>query len=143
MNKIILVLLRLGLGFIFLWAFFDKLFGLGFATAPERAWIRGGSPTYGFLTNAPQGPFAFFFKSLAGNPIIDWIFMIGLLSVGISLLTNYLIKLGAVAGIIMLVLMYLAVLPPENNPIIDDHMIYALILAYIGFQKKEVVLVKQ
>lgn len=134
MTKHIFSALRIGLGFIFLWAFIDKLFGLGFATPAARAWINGGSPTMGFLTNAVKGPFALFFQSLAGNTLVDWVFMIGLLGVGISLLFNMFVRLGSLAGIIMLVLMYLAVLPPENNPIIDDHIIYALVLALLAYR---------
>jgi hypothetical protein len=42
---------RIALGWTFLWAFTDKLLGLGFATEPQNAWIRGGSPTFGFLTS--------------------------------------------------------------------------------------------
>ena len=52
--------LRLAMGWTFLWAFLDKLLALGFATGrnPETgvvdrfgdaAWIYGGSPTDGFL----------------------------------------------------------------------------------------------
>ena len=41
--------IRLALGWVFLWAFLDKLFGLGHATPAKRAWINGGSPTKGFL----------------------------------------------------------------------------------------------
>lgn len=136
MNKNIISLLRIGLGFIFLWAFFDKLFGLGFATTVDKAWIHGGSPTYGFLAFAAKGPFAMFFKSLAGNPLVDWVFMIGLLGVGLSMIFNYFVKLGSIAGILMVVLMYLAVLPPENNPVIDDHIIYALVFLLLAYQAK-------
>lgn len=136
MNKNIVSLLRISLGFVFLWAFFDKLFGLGFATAVDKAWINGGSPTYGFLTFATKGPFAMFFKSIAGNPLVDWIFMIGLLAVGVSLIFNYLVKIGSIAGLLMVMLMYLAVFPPENNPIVDDHIIYALVFILLAYQAK-------
>ena len=50
--------LRLALGWMFLWAFLDKMFGLGHETAAEDAWINGGSPTEGFLAFAAAGPFA-------------------------------------------------------------------------------------
>ena len=40
-----LALSRILLGFVFLWAFLDKTFGLGFATAAEKAWVAGGSPS--------------------------------------------------------------------------------------------------
>lgn len=132
-----MILLRLSMAAIFLWAFIDKLFGLGFATTSEKAWINGGSPTYGFLMNATKGPFATFFQSLANMPITDWLFMGGLLFVGGTLLFNRFIKWGAVAGIAMMVLMYLAVFPPANNPAIDDHIIYALVLALLMFNKKK------
>lgn len=44
-----LALLRLATGWIFLWAFLDKTFGLGFSTPIDRAWINGGTPSQGFL----------------------------------------------------------------------------------------------
>src|SRR5688572_6497157 len=105
MERVLFLKLRLVMALIFLWAFFDKLFGLGFATAPENAWIKGVSPTYGFLINATQGPFAEFFQSLAGMVAVDWLFMLGLLFVGLTLLLNRWIKWGAVAGSLMMLLM--------------------------------------
>ena len=38
--------LRLSLGWIFLWAFLDKMFGLGHETTSAQAWINGGHPTW-------------------------------------------------------------------------------------------------
>ncbi len=127
-------MLRLAMGFIFLWAFFDKVFGLGFATTSEQAWINGGSPTSGFLTFAAKGPFANIFHALAGVAVVDWLFMLGLLFIGLTLLFNKYVKWGCLAGSLMLVLMYLALLFPANNPMIDDHIIYILVLALIAFK---------
>mgnify|MGYP003405051973 CR=1 FL=1 len=128
--------LRLSMSFIFIWAFLDKTFGFGFATTIEKAWIKGGSPTYGFLTNGTKGPFAEFFQSLAGIAFVDWAFMIGLLFIGLTLLLNRYVKWGTVAGIVMMLLMYLASFPPENNPIVDEHIIYIFVLAIIAFEGK-------
>lgn len=125
--------LRVLMGFIFLWAFLDKMFGFGLATKSAGAWIHGGSPTSGFLAHAVQGPFTSFFNSLAGIAIIDWLFMLGLLFVGITLLTNRFVKWGSLAGILLMILMYLALLWPANNPFVDEHIIYAILLGYIGF----------
>lgn len=136
MHKKIMSLLRIGLGLIFAWAFFDKLFGLGFATLPEKAWIAGGSPTYGFLAMASKGPFEGIFKAIAGNAVVDWLFMLGLLFVGVTLLLNRFVRWGSLAGLAMVVLMYLAVLPPENNPVLDDHIIYALVFLLLAHQAK-------
>jgi thiosulfate dehydrogenase [quinone] large subunit len=133
-QKIVLVLLRLAMGFIFLWAFIDKMFGLGFATTPDKAWLKGGSPTAGFLSSLTKGPFVNIFHSLATMPAVDWLFMAGLLFTGVTLIFNRYVKWGALAGSLMLILMYLALLMPENNPIIDEHIVYILVLALIALR---------
>lgn len=135
-QKTIFTLLRFAMGFVFLWAFLDKTFGLGFATTGDKAWINGGSPTSGFLANAVKGPFAEFFHSLAGVAIVDWMFMLGLLFVGVTLVMNRYVFWGALAGVAMMILMWLALLFPENNPIIDEHIIYALVLALFALKSK-------
>lgn len=134
-----LVGLRLAIGFEFLWAFFDKTFGLGYATPAAHAWINGGSPTKGFLSGA-IGPFQSVFTSIAGAPIVDWLFMLGLLGVGVALILGVAVRISAVSGALMLALMYLAVWVPSTtaggqpsgstNPIVDEHIvgIFGLIL---------------
>lgn len=130
---------RIGLGLIFLWAFFDKLWGLGNTTCQDpqtgaihrfcdAAWVHGGSPTTGFLSHATKGPFADTFQNLANNGLVDWLFMLGLLGVGVGLTFGIFMRLSVFLGVIMLALMYLAVLPPANNPLLDDHIIYILLL---------------
>jgi thiosulfate dehydrogenase [quinone] large subunit len=136
-EKIILVTLRLTMSFIFLWAFFDKLFGLGFATTTAKAWINGGSPTTGFLTFGVKGPFVEIFQSLAGLMVVDWLFMLGLLFVGTTLLLNRYVFWGAISGIIMMLLMWLSLLFPENNPFVDDHIVYSLVLALFAINDKK------
>lgn len=133
-QKIVFIALRLVMGFIFLWAFFDKVFGLGFATTPEKAWIQGGSPTFGFLSFGVKGPFAEIFHSLAGVAVVDWLFMMGLLFVGTTLILNKYVKWGCIVGGLMMILMYLALLLPENNPIFDEHIVYILVLTLIAFR---------
>jgi thiosulfate dehydrogenase [quinone] large subunit len=119
---------RLALGWIFLWAFLDKLFGLGHSTPSTRAWINGGSPTKGFLTNSPTGPLKDFYTSLAGAAWADWLFMIGLAGIGAALILGIGLRVAAATGALLLVMMWSAVLPPENNPFMDDHLIYAAVL---------------
>ncbi|GIW66973.1 MAG: hypothetical protein KatS3mg095_0871 [Candidatus Parcubacteria bacterium] len=145
--QITLGLLRLSLGWIFFWAFLDKLFGLGFSTCrnPETnivsyfcrdAWLNGGSPTFGFLKFAVKGPMAEIFKSMAGNSIVDWLFMLGLLGVGFGLLLGIFMKLSTFFGGLMLGLMYLAgFLPPAHNPFIDEHIVYIIVMALLCFSE--------
>lgn len=129
------VVARLSLGWIFLWAFFDKLWGLGFNTAPDKAWIVGGSPTMGFLSFATTGPFAELFKSMAGNVFIDILFMGGLLLLGVALILGIGMRLAGYGGAIMMLLMYLAVLPKEHNPFLDEHIVYAALLILLAEYK--------
>lgn len=140
-------LARIAMGFVFLWAFFDKLLGLGFSTCREassgavnvlceRAWLTGGSPTNGFLKFGTSGPLADFYQELAGNPLVDWLFMLGLLGIGLALILGICMRLAVVSGVLLLLMMYAAALPPANNPLVDDHIIYALLL--IGLLKVNV-----
>ncbi len=119
--------LRIAMGWMFLWAFLDKVFGLGFATKAGSGWLAGVSPTKGFLMNATKGPFVELFQNLAGNPLVDWLFMLGLLGIGLALLLGIAVRFASYCGIVMMVLMFLSLLPPTNNPIIDEHIIYALV----------------
>lgn len=129
-----LAVVRVLLGFIFLWAFFDKWLGLGYATESAKAWVNGGSPTTGFLTFGvnSEGPFFNFFSGLAGQMWVDWVFMLGLLGLGVALVFGVALKLAAVSGGLLLVLMWAAVLPLENNPIVDDHIVYAVVLMAVA-----------
>lgn len=119
---------RVSLGWTFLWAFLDKTFGLGFATAAEDAWLAGGSPTFGFLNFGTEGKILHdFFAGLAG-PAADWAFMIGLVGIGTALILGIGMRIAAVAGAVMMTLMWAASLRLENNPFMDDHIIYAIVL---------------
>lgn len=118
---------RVALGAIFLWAFLDKLFGLGYATPSEASWINGGSPTEGFLAHA-TGPFDGIYHDIAGAGVVDLLFMAGLAGVGIALIAGVAMRPAAASGALMMVLMWTASLPLETNPVLDDHIIYALVL---------------
>jgi thiosulfate dehydrogenase [quinone] large subunit len=133
-----LAVLRIAFGLTFLWAFLDKLLALGFHTGYDQegnldrfgdaAWINGGSPTEGFLAFGvnPDSPFAGFFNGLAGYPVVDWLFMLGLLGIGTALTLGIGMRLAAITGALLYLMMYAAVMVPENNPVIDDHVIGAI-----------------
>jgi thiosulfate dehydrogenase [quinone] large subunit len=135
--------IRLSLGWTFLWAFLDKTFALGFATGKDAAtgavdyfgpaaWINGASPTEGFLSFGTSGPLAGFYQGLAGNAVVDWLFMVGLLGIGLALMLGIGMRIAAVSGALMLLMMWSAALLPANNPFMDDHIVYALALGLLA-----------
>lgn len=123
---------RIGMGWVFLWAFLDKTFGLGFATTSENAWLNGGSPTFGFLNFGTEGKiFHDFFAGLSG-PLADWTFMVGLLGIGVALTLGIGMRIAAVTGSVLMVAMWVASLRLENNPFLDYHLLYAVMLAALA-----------
>jgi len=118
---------RLLMAWTFLWPFFDKLIGLNHQTTTAQAWINGGNPTKGFLSGS-VGFLSGFYTSIAGAGIVNWLFMVGLLAVGIALAFGIAIRFAAVAGSIMLLAMWSASLPPSDDLILDNHIIYAVLL---------------
>jgi thiosulfate dehydrogenase (quinone) large subunit len=124
----VLALGRILLGWLFLWGFLDKVFGLGFATSSSDAWINGGSPTEGFLKFGTSGIFQDFYNSIAGNVVVDWLFMLALLALGISLTLGIGMRIAAYGGTLFLLLLWGANVPPINNPIIDEHIIFIALL---------------
>ncbi|MEV8510481.1 hypothetical protein AB0368_37405 [Actinoplanes sp. NPDC051475] len=131
-TRYLLAGIRLALGWVFLWAFLDKLFGLGRSTPAANAWLDGGSPTAGFLGKAATGPFAGFYHSIAGNVVVDGLFMAALLGIGAALILGIGMRIAAAAGALLTVMMWTAVLPPDTNPFMDDHLVYAAVLVVLA-----------
>jgi thiosulfate dehydrogenase [quinone] large subunit len=140
-----LAALRIGFGVTFLWAFFDKLLALGFATGvnPETgavdrfgpdAWINGGSPTFGFLTfGVPEdNPFREFFNGIAGDTWVNWLFMLALLGIGLALTSGVGMRIAAASGALLYLMMWVASMPLENNPVVDDHLLGAITVVVLA-----------
>jgi thiosulfate dehydrogenase [quinone] large subunit len=139
-----LAALRIATGFVFLWAFLDKAFGLGYATPSANAWIEGGSPAKGFLSGVAVGPLEGTFHAWAGDAWADWLFMLGLLGIGVAVMAGVALRAAAVSGTLMMLLMWAAEWPlakhlsdgspsMSNNPLVDYHIIYALALIAVAF----------
>ena len=143
-----LAVLRISTGFVFLWAFLDKTFGLGYSTPSAKAWIHGGSPTKGFLSSVEVGPFQSLFHSMAGTWWANGLFMLSMLAVGVALILGIGLRIAAGAGVLVMAMMWLAEFPlarhtasgeasGSSNPITDYHFVYAvglvvLALTYAG-----------
>src|SRR4030065_622983 len=138
----VLATLRMAMGFIFAWAFLDKLFGIGFSPgrvgggktdffSPGAGWVHGGSPTRGFLAGS-RGPLASFWQSLAGDTWVNWVFMGALAAVGVALLLGIGLRLAAVGGSLLLLSMWSVAMLPGSSPFVDSHIIYALVLVLLS-----------
>jgi thiosulfate dehydrogenase [quinone] large subunit len=140
-----LAALRIAFGVTFLWAFFDKLLALGYATGRNEetgavdyfgpdAWINDGSPTFGFLNFgvSQDNWFHGFFTGMAGDAWADWLFMVGLAGIGTALLLGVGIRVAAITGATLYALMYAASFPLENNPVVDDHLAGAIVLIVLA-----------
>jgi len=138
-----LAVLRITAGLVFLWAFLDKTFGLHYSTPWARAWINGGSPTKGFLKSVEVGPFQSAFHSMAGTWWADWLFMLGLLGIGVALISGVALRIAAGAGVLLLAMMWFAEFPfaqhtsagvpsGSTNPLIDYHFVYAVVLVALA-----------
>ena len=116
------LLARLMMGWVFVWAGFDKL-------------IRGFTAE-GFLLNATQGPLAGWFQDLGGNtaalnvinPMVVW----GEILIGVALMFGVATRWAAFWGAIMMLLFYAAQLPPEHNPFMEYYLVYAVLLGILG-----------
>lgn len=140
--------LRLLLGWSFLWAFLDKMFGLGFATCRveesssidflcDAAMAQGGSPTYGVLEFGTQGShtgglFAWMAPSAPDAiNLADVGFMVALLLGGVALMLGIGTRIAAIGGAVLMLFMFLALdVWPENNPINSSHVIE--MVAFLG-----------
>ena len=138
-----LAALRVAVGFLFLWAFLDKTFGLNYATPSAKAWIHGGSPTSGFLKGVAVGPFQSAFRAIAGAQWADWLFMLGLLGIGVALIAGVAVRIAATSGVLMLAGMWLATYPlaqwdstgaatSSTNPLVDEHLVDSLVLIVLA-----------
>ena len=139
---------RILIGFVFFWAFIDKLFALGFSTGRDsktnvvtyfgpKAWIHGNHVTEGYLKSS-SGPLGSFFSGLGAQRWTDWVFMIGLAGIGLALMFGIGTKVAAWSGVAMLAMMYTTHAWPgtvtgATNPFLDEHIVYGVTAGGIVF----------
>ena len=120
-----LVLMRLAIGWILFAGGLDKLF--------DSSWSASG-----YLMHAvhPANPFASFFAGLAGSLLVDWLVIIGLTATGLGLLLGLFTRLCSLFAAIIIFLFYLsalqggllAFLPLEHGFVVNEHVVYIMLL---------------
>jgi thiosulfate dehydrogenase [quinone] large subunit len=151
-GAIVAAILRIGIGFVYLWAFISQ--GLGvvytnhtenvdvaaptevhyeweFSYDADNGWITSGfshSPTEGYIENNTHGPLAFIPQNLpVGLVDFMWIFAIG--GLGIALALGICSRIAGWGGFLLNLMIWFSVFPPSTNPVIDaEHFMFAFIL---------------
>lgn len=122
-----------GLRFIMGWIMFQG----GIVKLIDSEWTAAG-----FLKFAiPEGnPFITQFGAMAGSPVIDFLVPWGLTLTGIGLMLGALVRWNAFWAAFMMIMFWAASLtgglmqglPLEHGWVMDDHLVYALILFALG-----------
>jgi len=115
-------LLRVAMGWIFVWSGFDKLLG---------DWTSAG-----FLVNATQGPLEGWFTDLGTNSaavdVIDGLVIWGQILIGITLILGVATRFSLFWAGAMMFMFYIAQFPPANNPFLDEHIVYIGLFLLLG-----------
>lgn len=123
-EKRLLLLLRLALGWFFLYSGATKVLDPSWSAA---GYLKGAE-TFAFLYQ--------FFASPQLLPIINIVNSWGQLLLGISLILGYYVRYSGVAGAILMLLYYIPILKfpfaGEHALLVDEHIIYALLLLYFS-----------
>ncbi|MGQ9571959.1 MAG: DoxX family protein [Dehalococcoidia bacterium] len=115
-------LLRLAMGWIFVWSGFDKLLG---------DWTSAG-----FLVNATKGPLESWFIDLGTNSlavdVIDGLVIWGQILIGIALILGIAMRFTLFWAGAMMFMFYIAQFPPAHNPFLDEHIVYIGVFLLLG-----------
>ena len=117
--------LRLSLGWLFFYSGITKVFDASWSAA-------------GYLAGAKTFPALFqWFASPANIGWVNFLNEWGLTLIGAALLAGLFVRLASFAGVLLMALYYLSALdfpyPNAHSFIVDEHVIYALILFFFAF----------
>jgi len=107
--------LRLVMGALFLMTGWAKI-GTGWSAASYLA--------------VATGPFAEWFRSLAGNTVVDLSNAWGLFLLGVALILGFCVRPAALLGMVLMTLYYLAAFVANTaHGYVDEHVVYFFVLA--------------
>jgi len=116
------LLLRVAMGWIFVWSGFDKLLG---------DWTSAG-----FLVNTTKGPLEGWFVDLGTNSaavdVIDGLVIWGQILIGITLILGVVTRFSLFWAGAMMFMFYIAQFPPAHNPFLDEHIVYIGVFLLLG-----------
>lgn len=120
-SRTLLVLLRLSMAWVFLYAASHQ--------------IGGGFSVTGFLTHTKtfHGLFSIF-TGPSVAPVVSFLVAYGHLLIGLSLLVGLMVRVSSIFGIALMLMYWMAhmdfpYISNPNNFLLDDHIVYAFVLA--------------
>lgn len=122
-EKISISLLRISLGFLFLYSGVTKILNTDWSSIKYLQNAKTFTGMYSWMAQPSILPYI--------NSINEW----GQILLGISLVLGIGMRLSTTLGAILMTLYYFALPFPHPNPqsfIVDEHVIYALIMIYLG-----------
>lgn len=109
-----MLLLRLGLGFLFFWAGWTKIIDPKWSAAGYLA----GAQTFRALFT--------WFASPGILPAVDFLNEWGLTLIGVALILGISVRFASFFGVILMAFYYLPIFPPARG-LVDEHIIYSLV----------------
>lgn len=142
-QKFFLFLLQIFMGWLFFYAGVTKIFpGILPQQAPVFDWSAAG-----YLEGAKT--FTSFYHFLAQPnilPVIDFVNQWGLMFLGVSLILGVFVRISSILGAILMLLYYLPILdfpyPNPNSLIVDQHVVYMVVLLYLAAVGSQAGLIK-
>lgn len=123
-QKVSILLLRLALGWMFLYAGVTKIINPAWSSEKYLLGAKTFESFYAWLASPQLLPFT--------NFINEW----SLALLGISLILGIFVRLSSVLGAVLMLMYYLPILsfpyPNANSFIVDQHVIFALSLIALG-----------
>ena len=123
-RRYLLVLLRVATGFLFLYAGASKIMDPEWSAAGYLSAAKTFPDFYSWLLSPEILP--------AVNFINEW----GLALLGVSLILGVFVRLSSVLGAVLMLLYYIPILDfpyaGEHSYIVDEHIIYILVLLYFA-----------
>lgn len=141
-HRLGVLLLRVGVGIIFLWAGLEKAVGAGLGTWSAGGFLQfatAGSLGWPFVTGEVAEGTVFnpthdFWVGLAQNQtaltVIDYLVPLGQVGIGVSLILGLFTRFGAAMGALMMLFFFVAAWEFEFG-IVNQHLTYALVCATI------------
>lgn len=125
-QKVSLFLLRVGMGWLFLYAGFDKLRNPAWSAAGYIKRAKLFTPFYSWLAEPTILPVV--------NFLNEW----GLTLIGLSLILGIFVRLSSYLGVIMMLLYYFAIstfnfpYPTSHSFLVEEHIIYSAALIVLA-----------